>query len=161
MLSTEPLTDNSEKLDTLTHRHLLRARTKVTSPTRIASGAEHPSTVHCALRRRSPRGGADQSLGSQDTGPRTQLPPDARGGPITGAPVLSRPLFPVWGQLSLAHHDRLLSSLVLSSQILEAALTAQPTHSLNSLKAEPLHGGKEPGSRCPAAPLIGQPIWLL
>lgn len=156
MWSTEPLKDNSEKLYTLTHRHLLRARTRVTSPTRMASGAEPPSTVHNALRRPSPRGGADQSLGSQNT----TTTPCARRTHHTGS--CAQPAAPPrLGTVALAHHDRLLSSLVLSSQLLAAALTAQPTQRLTNLKAEPLHGGKEPGPRSPAAPLIGQPVWLL
>jgi hypothetical protein len=95
MRSTEPLKDNWDELDS---QHCLRARNKVTSPEK-ARGAEPPATALCALRKRGPRGGADQSRGPEQRfrSSRKEAPPD-------GLPGLSPPLLPVWGQQPLAHH---------------------------------------------------------
>lgn len=49
MRTAEPLKDNSEKLDPVTHAHLLRSHTKVTSPTRTVRVVEPPAMVLSTL----------------------------------------------------------------------------------------------------------------
>lgn len=136
--------------------HCPRSRNTVTSPAKVR-GAEPPANVLCTLRKRGPRGGADQSWGPEhrSRSSRKEAPPG-------GLPGLSPSLLPVRGQQPLAHHGA-ASDLVCNVPTgpgsgARSAARAAPR---SALKGNPKHGGEQPASRRSAAPFIGQLVWLL